>query len=272
MRAVLLSDFAARSGVFRPRTSACRTLPAACYCKVFSSYVGAFGAIAEVLSRDSTDAIETATMTHGGTTLFSAPMLHIEDVHTFHSVLAQFIEHWLTPKYISKISKNLIENMLIHETAWQVEQFDGVAQMKDVFRLQFAEFANNALQKMIVLANMEPPSTYGGTVDDILRAMSETIDNDLLEENGIPLSNDKKWALFNDRCACLGYPVGRNPLTDAAKKIYDSASAVRQHFHTKLLVMRVLSHLLLCTDVQLPHCFIYFTRNREKNQPRIERR
>ena len=196
--------------------------------KVFSSYVGAFGAIAEVLSKDSFAEIATSTMTHGMSNLFSTSMLNIDDINNDNSVLAQFINHWLTPGNISRISANLIQNMLEHEEAWQVEQFDGVAQMKDVFKKQFAGFANKALQKMIVIANMEPPSMYGRTVDDILNAMDQTIDNKALQQNGIPLSDDQKWNLFNNVCANLGYPVGRDPITDAAKKIYDGASAIGQ--------------------------------------------
>ncbi|MBR5370843.1 MAG: hypothetical protein IK130_01375, partial [Oscillospiraceae bacterium] len=184
----------------------------------YEYFTGAYGAIAQIISQDSTASIETAERVQADVTSFHAEMLNLTEVSQHDRILGKFVSYWLTDEYIDSICGQLIDTMLNNPKAWSPEggNFCGVEELRTLFKKQFADFSQDMVQKLAVIQNTTLPD--GITMDALLSVMHSTLD-----VQGQSVTN--RWANFEQVCMTQLH-MQRSPVDIAAEEIFKQATAI----------------------------------------------
>ena len=184
----------------------------------YEYFTGAYGAIAQIISQDSTASIETAERVQADVTSFHAEMLNLTEVNQHDRILGKFVNYWLTDDYIDNLCTNLIDAMLNNPTAWSPEggNFCGVEELRTLFKNQFAAFSQDMVQKLAVIQNTSLPE--GITIEALLSVMQSTLD-----VQGQSMQN--RWANFEQVCMTQLH-MPKSPVDIAAEEIFRQATAI----------------------------------------------
>ncbi|GEM_PF-6980887 len=189
---------------------------------IWTFAVGAFNAIAEIMQEDSTTAVKTAVkLNDAGGAVFSKSMLNLAEVTDVNSNLYQLLQRCIQKERIRHLCAELVENMLENQEAWtKSDTFDGVVQLRQVFRDQFVEFTKDELEKFLVVQYAQLKDNTGTTkmtIDMLFEYMDQYIDHPRPDAAGDP------WANFENACVTQGIP---SPLETAARQIYNEARKI----------------------------------------------
>lgn len=184
----------------------------------YEYFTGAYGAIAQIISQDSTASIETAERVQADVTSFHAEMLNLTEVNQHDRILGKFVSYWLTDEYIDNLCNNLIDAMLNNPTAWSPEggNFCGVEELRTLFKNQFSAFSQDMVQKLAVIQNTSLPE--GITIEMLLDVMKNTLD-----APGQSVAN--RWASFEQVCMTQLH-MPKSPVDIAAEEIFKQATAI----------------------------------------------
>lgn len=181
--------------------------------------VGAFLAIAEIMEHDSTVAMNTAISSKkNGTNIFSMDILNLSDLNDNTSNLAQLMDRYLNADRIKQLCEDLTQDMLETENkdAWTTNgaAFDVVKRVREVFNKQFSEFAEDQLEKLLIVQYAKLNPNF--TLDNLLQLMDQWLDNP-------PAGTVDPWDSFEKACEAAGVT---SPLDTAADAIFKEARQV----------------------------------------------